>query len=640
MTHPLRSRLAALSLLPLLFAAASAAAPQEKKAPAAPRQARQYTIEQFLANTTYGGASFSPDSRKILVSSNQTGVFNAFAIPVDGGPPVQLTDSKVSAIRAIGYFPRDERFLYTSDQGGNEKDHLYVQSREGVRDLTPGETLKAMFLGWAPDDKSFFFATNEREPTAFDVYEMTLDGYERRLLYTNEGGFQPDSVSPDRRYVSLTKERTNHDSDLYLYDRTAAKLNPLTADDAPDAEIANGSQGFSPDGKSYYYTTDKSSEFAYLMRYDLASGQRQEVLRTQWDVLGAAFSRDGRWFTAAINNDGRTELRVFTAEMKPVDLPEVPGADISGVNFSPDGSLMSFYAEAAGPRDLFVRDLKGGAPRQLTHALNAAIDPQDLVAAKVVRFKSFDGVEIPGLLYQPYGASAEHKVPALVWVHGGPGGQSRFGYNGLAQYLINHGYAVFAINNRGSSGYGKTFFAMDDRKHGEGDLDDCVTSKRMLAETGWVEPNRIGIVGGSYGGYMVLAALAFRPKEFAAGVDLYGVANWPRTLESIPDWWGAIRDGLYKEMGDPKTDGDRLRRISPLFHADQIERPLIVLQGVNDPRVLKRESDEIVEAVRKKGVPVEYLLFENEGHGLSRKESQEKAYQATLKFLDKYLKGM
>jgi dipeptidyl aminopeptidase/acylaminoacyl peptidase len=180
---------------------------------------------------------------------------------------------------------------------------------------------------------------------------------------------------------------------------------------------------------------------------------------------------------------------------------------------------------------------------------------------------------------------------------------------------------------------------MDDRKHGEGDLDDCVATKKMFAATGWVDPARIGIIGGSYGGYMVLAALAFRPTEFAAGVDLFGVSNWLRTLESIPAWWGPTRDSLYKELGDPKADAEYLRKISPLFHADQFERPLIVLQVENDPRVLKAESSEIVDAVKKKGVPVEFLLFPNEGHGFNRKETQEKAYTATLQFLDKYLKG-
>jgi len=214
---------------------------------------------------------------------------------------------------------------------------------------------------------------------------------------------------------------------------------------------------------------------------------------------------------------------------------------------------------------------------------------------------------------------------------------SRGSATALIQFLANHGYAVYAINNRGSAGYGKTFFHLADRKHGDADLGDCVAAKGMLTATGWVAPDRIGIIGGSYGGYMVLAALAFRPHEFAAGVDLFGVANWVRTLASIPPYWASERKALYKLIGDPQADADYLRKISPLFHAEQIERPLLVLQGDKDPRVLKQESEEIVVAARKHGTPVEYLIFPNEGHGFVRKETQAKAYQAVLVFLDKYL---
>lgn len=644
MKNSLRISSAALGLMALL--AGPGLAKEPAKPAEVPRKVKQYTIDQFLANTGFAGSSFSPDNRKILLSSNASGVYNAFSYPVDGGKPVQLTDSKVSAVQVLGYFPKDERFLYTSDQGGNEQNHIYVQSPDGkVQDLTPGDKLKAQFGDWSLDGKSFFYASNERDPSLFDMYEMTLDGYQRTLLYTNEGGYLPGAVSPDRRYIALFKTQTSTDSDIYLHDRTTGKTTLLTPDDPADTkaniEVSNQPADFSPDGKSLYYTTDKGSEFAYLVRYDLASGQRTEVLKTNWDVAGAGFSRDGKWFTIAINDDGRTDLRIFRTEgMKPVELPALPGADVTGVNFSYDGNLMSFYAEAAGPRDLYVRDVKSGKIRQLTKALNPAIDANDLVEPEVVRFKSYDGVEIPGILYKPHQASPSSKVPALVWVHGGPGGQSRVGYNGFIQFLVNHGYAVYAINNRGSSGYGKTFYAMDDRKHGDADLGDCVASKKMLTDSGWVDAGRIGIAGGSYGGYMVLAALAYRPQEFAVGVDLYGVSNWLRTLESIPAWWGPTRDSLYKELGDPKADADYLRKISPLFHADKIERPLIVLQGANDPRVLKAESEEIVAAVRKKGVPVELVLFENEGHGFSRKETQEKAYTKTLEFLDKHLKGM
>ncbi len=628
-------RISTLGLLAALVLTGPAAAQAAKPAPQVPR----YTIQQFLATTLYSGGSFSPDGSKLLVSTDQTGTVNAFAIPVDGGAPVQLTRSKVSAIRAIGYFPRDERFLYASDQGGDENDHLYVQSPDGsVRDLTPGDKLKANFAGWSRDDRSFFLSTNERDPSAFDLYEMTLDGYERTLLFKNEGGFIPGPISPDRRWLTLSKSNGFNDVDLYLHDRTTGKTTLLNPGDVSGTEISFSPETFSLDGKSLYYITDKGAEFDYLMRYDLATGNSTEVLRPDWDVVGARFSREGKYFQAAINNDARIELRLFEAgSLRPLPLPDLQEGSVTGVIFSRDGGRMAFYAGGTGPEDLFVRDMASGKTRQLSRAL-PEIDPAHLVAGRVVRFKSYDGTEVPGILYKPHGASPESKVPALLWVHGGPGGQSTIDYSGFLQYLVNHGYAVYAINNRGSDGYGKTFNAMDDRKHGEADLDDCVASKKMLSETGWVDPQRIGILGGSYGGFMVLAALAFRPQEFAAGVDLFGVTNWPRTLESIPPYWAAMRTALYHEMGDPAKDGERLRKISPLFHADRIERPLMVLQGANDPRVLPQESNDIVAAVRKKGVPVEYHIFENEGHGFQRKDTQEKAYSATLEFLDKYLR--
>jgi dipeptidyl aminopeptidase/acylaminoacyl peptidase len=276
---------------------------------------------------------------------------------------------------------------------------------------------------------------------------------------------------------------------------------------------------------------------------------------------------------------------------------------------------------------------------RLTDSLSKDIDPEDLVDSRVVRFKSFDGMVVPSIFYAPHQAGATTKVPALVWVHGGPGGQTRKGYSATIQYLVNHGYAVLGINNRGSSGYGKSFYVADDKKHGKEPLWDCVEGKKYLASLPDVDSNRIGIIGGSYGGYMVLAALAYKPEEFAVGVDIFGVSNWPRTLESIPKWWESQRLALYQEMGDPEKDKEMLREISPVFHAEKIRRPLIVLQGANDPRVIKPESDDIVAAVKKNGVPVEYIVFPDEGHGFTKKKNQIEGYGAILRFLDKHLKG-
>jgi len=272
--------------------------------------------------------------------------------------------------------------------------------------------------------------------------------------------------------------------------------------------------------------------------------------------------------------------------------------------------------------------------------MNPEIDPDNLVNAEVVRFKSFDGLEIPAIYYKPLTASKKNRVPALVSVHGGPGGQSNVGYNPMTQYLVNHGYAVLAVNNRGSSGYGKTFYKMDDQNHGDKDLKDCIYGKKWLQSLEYIDSTKIGIIGGSYGGFMTMAAMTFHPDEFKAGVNFYGVTNWLRTLKSVPPYWASFRDALYKEMGDPfSADSVRLYNISPLFHAGNINNPVMVLQGANDPRVLKVESDEIVAEVKAQGVPVVYVIFPDEGHGFIKKENQIKANSQVLEFLDKYLKG-
>jgi dipeptidyl aminopeptidase/acylaminoacyl peptidase len=399
--------------------------------------------------------------------------------------------------------------------------------------------------------------------------------------------------------------------------------------------------GFTPDGKSLWYGTDGHGEFIQAWSYDLATGKARAEIAAAWDVSFVRFSETGRYRVSATNEDARTVLRVFdTTTGKDLALPALPSGDVTSAVFSRDETRMGFLLTSdRTPRDLWVIDVAGGAPRQLTHALNPAVEAADLVESQVVRYASFDGLEIPAILYRPKGASTEHRVPAVVWVHGGPGGQSRRDYSASIQHLVNHGYAVLAVNNRGSSGYGKKFFHMDDRRHGDVDLKDVTAARPYLASLPWIDGRHVAILGGSFGGYMVGAALAFAPDVFDAGIDLFGVMNWVRTLESIPPWWTSFRDSLYAEMGDPATDKARLQAISPLFHAEQIKKPLLVVQGKNDPRVLKIESDEIVAAVKRNGVPVEYLVFDDEGHGFQKQSNRIAAQEASLKFLDTYLRG-
>jgi dipeptidyl aminopeptidase/acylaminoacyl peptidase len=598
----------------------------------------QYSVEDFYKNSEYFGASWSPDRTKLLVSSNISGIWNAYAIPVAGGEPQAVTQSTTNSVFAIGFFPSDERILYSSDEGGNELTHIYVRNTDGtVKDVTPGAKLKANFHGWSGDDRSFFVSTNERDERFFDLYEIAADNLRRTPFYRNTEGFLIGPISRDKRYVALTKPRTTSDADIYLHDRQTGTTKNITAH---TGSVNNIPADFSPDNTRLLFVSDSAREFASLRSYDLESGAKATAFEQPWDVMGAEHTKGGRYLVVYVNEDARPTARLLDAStLQPVPAG-LPQGLVRGVSVSRNDSAFAFYtSDGSAPEELHAGAIAGPAPLRLTNALNPAIKREDLVAPRVVRFNSYDSLEIPGLLYKPHQASPTAKAPALVLVHGGPGGQAQVGYFALTQALVNRGYVVFDINNRGSSGYGKTFFAMDDKKHGEADLGDVVAGKRMLAATGYVDTAKIGIIGGSYGGYMVLAALTLQPDAFKVGVDLFGISNWVRTLESIPPWWASFREALYAELGDPKADSARLRRISPYFNAGNIKVPLLVLQGANDPRVLKVESDEIVAAARKNGVPVEYVLFPDEGHGFVKKPNEIKGYTQVLDFLDKYLKG-
>ena len=599
---------------------------------------KRYTIEQFMATTSLNGVSFSKDEKHILINSNETGIFNAYAIPVAGGKPVAMTKSTTDSTYGVDYFYNDDRILFTRDKGGDENNHLFVRELDGSeKDLTPGDKLKASFEGWRPDGGAFYVTTNERDPKVFDLYRYDAKTYARSMIYENKTGMNVSVISRDEKWLALSKPITTSDVDVYLYDMVSKTSRHIT----PHAKPASfNAATFDPDTKRLFLTSNASGEYSAIYTYDLASGKLALHEKADWEMLGTGYSRDGRFRVSAINQDGSTVFRVVEGpDEKPVALPKLPGGEMRNTVFSASGRLMAYYVNGdRSPNNLYVHDFKSGKTTQLTHSLSKEIDPNDLVEAEVVRFKSFDGTIIPSIYFRPKGASATAKVPALVYVHGGPGGQTRRGYSAQIQYLVNHGYAVLGINNRGSSGYGKTYFGADDRKHGREPLWDCIEAKTYLASLGYVDPQRIGIMGGSYGGYMVLSALAFRPEAFKVGVDIFGVSNWIRTLESIPAYWEDQRKALYDEIGDPVRDKDFLTATSPLFHAREIRMPLMVVQGANDPRVIKPESDEIVEAVKNNKVPVEYVVFADEGHGFSKKKNQAEANAKILQFLDKYLK--
>ncbi len=641
---PLSRALATVALLPGL----ALAAPETKPAPAAPaaapaaqpaaRPSKQYAIEQFMATVKVQGASFSMDTRRVLFSSNESGIFNVYSVPLSGGKAQAHTKSTTDSTYAVSYFPKDGRILFRRDKGGNELHHLYVRTPDGKeKDLTPGEKLRAQFVGWSHDLKAFYVLTNERDPRYMDLYRYDAKGYARALLYQNEEGYDFSDISNDGQWIALGKLRTTFDSDVHLLNvKTKERKHITPHTGSARYDVAS----FDPASSALYLTTNDGAEFTRVVRYVLATGKMEEVERADWDIVSTWFSWNGKYRVTTINADGRTVVRVHDVKAgTEVALPQLPEGDITSVHISRDELRMAFYHNGdRSPSNLYLYDFVSKNVTRLTDTLTKEVDAADLVESEVVRFKSFDGMEIPNILFKPHQATAQNKAPALVWVHGGPGGQTRKGYSPFIQYLVNHGYVVLGINNRGSSGYGKTFFTADDQKHGREPLLDCVEAKKYLASLPYVDGSRVGIIGGSYGGYMTLAALAFQPDVFNVGVDIFGVSNWLRTLQSIPPYWESARASLYVEVGDPVKQEQMLRDISPLFHADKIKKPLMVVQGANDPRVIKPESDDIVQAVRKNKVPVEYVVFPDEGHGFAKRKNEVEAYSKVRAFLDTYLK--
>jgi dipeptidyl aminopeptidase/acylaminoacyl peptidase len=598
-----------------------------------------YSAEEFFKTTSVFGSSINHDNTAVLVSSDETGIFNAYRVPLDGSAKIALTASTAESIYVYSWFPSDDRLLYHADQGGDELDHVYVRKLDGsIVDLTPGENLKASFIDWHEDDKQFFITSNERDPKYFDLYKYQVSDYSRELVYQNVTGYEIGNISPNGRWLALTKSNSNSDSDIFLVDLTSKDKNTtMVAGSAPE-DVAFGVYTFSPDNQQLIYASNADGEFNQAMAYDVKSQTHKLSYAADWDVSFSYFSEDGKYRVTGINKDAQTVLDIVdTATGQKVLLPNLPAGDLRGVNFSEDSSLMVFYLNSdTSPSNLFTYNMGVDAAVRLTDTGNPNLNESNMVAGEVKRFKSFDGLEIPGILYKPKQAGKE-KVPALIMIHGGPGGQSRFGYSGVTQHLVNNGYAVFKINNRGSSGYGKTFFHLDDKKHGDHDLKDVVFNKKYLQSIDWIDAEKIGVMGGSYGGYLTMAAMAFT-DEFKVGVNIFGVTNWVRTLKNIPSYWETARKSLYDELGDPETDEKRLTDISPVFFGHQVKNPVLVVQGANDPRVLQVESDEMVAAIRKVGTHVEYLLFDDEGHGFSKKDNRIEASNKYLTFLDEYLK--
>ena len=602
------------------------------------RQVKQYSCSQFMSTAKIWGMCFSPDEERILFTSDASGISNAYEVVLRDQTQRQLTFSVTENIQALSYFPNDARILVIKDPGNLENSALCVMEPDGSdMVLTPGKEVQTFFHHWSSDQRSFYVSTNERDQHVFDLYKIDAYTFARKVIYRAAEKFYFAGMSEDENYVVFLKSSARKtDSDIFLYDVSKAEMKCLTSH---EGEVVNCAPVFNQQADAIYYITDKDSDFRYVQRLNLASGETHCVEGADSDVAWTFFSPDYRR-RITFWNDASTLRRMKIQDEETGDVFTLPGfsqRSITSALFSKSGRRLAFYVDGdRSPSNLYVYDFETKSITQLTEGLNPDIDPEDLVESETVSFNSFDGLEIPCLLWRPHGTSQVNPAPALLWVHGGPGGRMAKGYRGRIQYLVNHGYVVLGLNYRGSSGFGKKFFKADHRKHGREPLWDCIAARKYLASLSYVDPASIGIGGASFGGYMALAALTFHPKEFAAGVNICGLSNLISFAKTLPKYWNTKR--FYDKLGDPEKDEELLRAISPFFHSERIKKPVMILQGANDPRCPREQSDQMVEALRSNGGRVEYLVYDDEAHGFRKRKNAIHAYEAILNFLDSTLK--
>lgn len=615
----------------------------DRKAPKQVVHAPQAPIplaEYFKIRRT-GVATFTFDESLISYFSDEGGRRDVWTRPVAGGPPKQLTHVK-GFIQAFEFSPTKDIAVLAADVGGDELMQLYLTDSTGREQVAvfpdDPKTSRADFVRWADDGKTFLYTSSRRDPNYQDLYEYDLATRKSTLLWQASGKLSFSLASRDHRRFVIAETISDADSNLYAMkrgDRAPTLLTPHKTD------TNYNPLDISPDGKKLYYTSDEAGEFTALFTMDLATKKSSSVLAPKWDVDSAGFSKTGKYFFTQVNVDGSPQVALTdTKTRKPVLLPATgaSGTLVPAQFSKSDRWLAATLQSDVAPTTIWLIDLRDNKALQILDPLPRSLAGRAFVAAKSVRIKSFDGREVPAFLYTPKGTGP---FPALLDIHGGPTSQSMDDFQPFLQYLVSKGYVVLVPNVRGSTGYGKTYTKLDNKDLGGGPLKDTIASKAWLVENAHVDAERVVIFGGSYGGYMALAAATFAPTEFAAHVDIFGVSDLKSLVESFPAYWASFATFIYQKFGDPNDpkDAHYQHDRSPGNYVDKIVRPLLVVQGTNDARVKKDQSDRIVDGLRKRHTPVDYLVIEGEGHGFSKTENRQLVFEVSDRFLDKYIFG-
>ena len=598
-------------------------------------------VDPYLESRAAGFSSWHPERREMLISTRFADVSQLHLVKMPGGARRQMTffDDRVGG----GSFnPKNgDMILFSKDIGGGEFFQIYRFDVPTGRItlLTDGKSRNTGGR-WANSGKRISFSSTRRNGRDTDIWTMdpTDPASAAILVELQGGGWGVADWSPDDARVLVMQYVSANESYVHLVDVASKKMSLLTP--KTKSRVLYSGARFSPDGKAIYIVSDEAGEFSQLYRWDPATGAKKNLTaHIPWDVDDYEVSPDGRYLAYATNEAGIGVLRVLDLKSeKELTLPQLPLGTVRGLEFHENGRDLAFnLTSAKAPTDVFSIDVTTGKLDRWTESETGGLDTSVNVEPELARMKSFDGLEISAFVYRPDAAKFPGKRPVIVNIHGGPEGQSRPGFLGRNNYLLNEmGIAIIYPNVRGSSGYGKTFLALDNGFKREDSVRDIGTVLDFIAKDARLDAERIGITGGSYGGYMTLAVATHYNDRIRASVDIVGISNFVTFLNNTQGYRRDLRRVEYGDERDPKMH-EFLQKISPLTNVDKIRKPLFVIQGFNDPRVPYTEAEQIVKAVRAHDIPVWYLMAKDEGHGFAKKSNADYQFLATLLFWEKYL---
>ncbi|ELZ50311.1 peptidase S9 prolyl oligopeptidase active site domain protein [Halorubrum distributum JCM 9100] len=600
---------------------------------------RQYDIERYLNVRNAGGADLGPDGRLSFLLDT-TGTGQVWSVREPESWPEQHTFFEES-VSFVDSSPERSEAVFGMDEGGNERAQLYRLDYESgaITNLTDMPEAKHRWGGWDSTGDRFAFASNRRDEAVFDVYVQGRDetGDDAELVYEGDGWLSVAGWSPSDDRLIVHEAHSSFDHDVYTLDLATGDLTHHTPH---EGDVRYSGPEWGPDGEGVYLVTDRDTDTLRLERLDLETDEFAVVADGgEWNVDGVAIDDESRRVVYSRNVDGYTELTagelVAPDRIDEFPDPDLPDGVAGGVSFGPDGDRFAVTATGSTHNaNVYVVEATTGEAERWTRASTAGIPADTFVERELVHYPTFDGREIPAFFSVPETEPPESGYPVVVDIHGGPESQRRPSFASVTQYLLNNGYAVFEPNVRGSSGYGKAYSGLDDVENRMDSVKDVREAVGWLHDHPEVDPDRVVAMGGSYGGFMVLASLTEYPELWAAGVDIVGIANFVTFLENTGDWRRSLREAEY---GSLEADREFLESVSPINNIESIEAPLFVLHGENDPRVPVGEAEQIVEEAREQGVPVRKLIFDDEGHGFAKLDNRIEAYREIVGFLAEHV---